>query len=906
MKNKKKGRLIAFLMSCAFLAFCLSSSAFAQLPGVATIEKIYVSKACYQPGDTAHIEFLVNNSGGAIQESAEVKVSHLENVIWTTTVPVSLDANASASFSFDWQTPAEDFKGYLVQITLCANTYVSAIDVSSDVSRYPRYGYSVDFMPGESVQESDAMMKELAQVYHINLVQYYDWMYRHEKALPDEGDEWVDMFGHTLSRQTIQQRINAGHQYNQKAMAYQMSYMAREGYTANGVDKTWGLFSDPIGRNIDYDPGNNSTLANVDQFFFPMEGKPAPILFAFNPLNTNWQNFMVGQYKLAINELGFDGIQIDQMGDFWGNNVTYYDYEGNSVNLGSSFAPFTNVAKEQLTQNNSSKNIVTMNAVNGGNNDYFSTNAIITQANTDFAFSELWGNSDTYQKINDFVKWQRMSDGGKTMVLAAYMNQYDINGDTYYYEDAALQGGVHTNTDGELTYITGFDEEGDSASLTVTVPETGNYSLVFYAANGTDTQASKSIYVDGEKYMTAYFDSTRSGIIPAEPDWSTYSYEASFTMPKNLYLTEGNHTITVRQDVDDIGGDIRLHSLTFGTYDKNSVQLANAAIAASGAMHIELGSGMSVGGNSNSRYNDFSLLGNPYYPKAAKSMTQDTAQAVGMHYQFITAYENLLYDADVLPSDSGWQNIQITGQSISGDAQPGTIWYILKNKGNEYGIIHLINLTAEQDQDWRNVTAEPEEKNNLQVKYYLPQFKSVEGVYMASSDLGCVSQELNFTIGNDAVGKYVAFTVPSLKYWDMVYIAYGNETSGNRIEAESAILTNVNIATNHPGYSGTGFVDSYGKNGDAVTMDFYLAQEGDYNLDFVYAAAVEGTPQRKIYIDGYGFGEIQFPPNGSWDEWASSRKTVHLRRGIHRMVIQAEGAAPGYINLDCVDISAVG
>ena len=175
------------------------------------------------------------------------------------------------------------------------------------------------------------MIRELAQVYHINLVQYYDWMYRHEKILPDEGNEWVDMFGHTLSRQTIQQRINAGHQYNQKAMAYQMSYMAREGYTANGVDKTWGLFSDPTGRNIDYDPGDNSTLANVDQFVFPMEGKPAPILFAFNPLNPNWQNFMVGQYKQAVNELGFDGIQIDQMGDFWGNDVIYYDYAGNSV-----------------------------------------------------------------------------------------------------------------------------------------------------------------------------------------------------------------------------------------------------------------------------------------------------------------------------------------------------------------------------------------------------------------------------------------------------------------------------------------------------------------------------------------------------------------------------------------------
>lgn len=220
MKNKKRCRLTALLMAWAFLAFCLPSAAFAQQSDVATIEKIYVSKACYQPGETAHVEFLANNPGNAMQGSAEVKISHLENVIWTTTVPVSLEAEASASFSFDWQTPAEDFKGYLVQITLCAITYVSAIDVSSDVSRYPRYGYSVDFMPGESAQESDAMMKELAQVYHINLVQYYDWMYRHEKILPDEGNEWVDMFGHTLSRQTIQQRINAGHQYNQKAMAY--------------------------------------------------------------------------------------------------------------------------------------------------------------------------------------------------------------------------------------------------------------------------------------------------------------------------------------------------------------------------------------------------------------------------------------------------------------------------------------------------------------------------------------------------------------------------------------------------------------------------------------------------------------------------------------------------------------
>ena len=154
MKNKKRCRLIALLMAWAFLAFCLPSAAFAQQSDVATIEKIYVSKACYQPGETAHVEFLVNNPGNAMQGSTEVKISHLENVIWTTTVPVSLEAEASASFSFDWQTPAEDFKGYLVQITLCANTYVSAIDVSSDVSRYNLdfiYSAAVDGTPQRQI-----------------------------------------------------------------------------------------------------------------------------------------------------------------------------------------------------------------------------------------------------------------------------------------------------------------------------------------------------------------------------------------------------------------------------------------------------------------------------------------------------------------------------------------------------------------------------------------------------------------------------------------------------------------------------------------------------------------------------------------------------------------------------------
>ena len=903
MKKRIVNRLMACILSLFMCLTCLPAPAAASYLSGTSIVKAYVDKASYSPNSNVEILFDVYNNGGDAYKTAYVSISHLEDIVWQSSVSFSIGAGATETFSTNWTAPADDFTGYLVTIELDGNTAVTAIDVSSDITHFPRYGYTVDFMPGETTVESTEMMKELAQVYHINLVQYYDWMYRHEKVLPDYGDEYTDMFGHTLSKNTIQQRIDAGHQYNQKAMAYLMSYMAREGYEENGVSKEWGLYSDPTGRNISYNPYDISTISGIDQFIFPLEGNPPPILFTFNPLNTQWQNFMGNQYCQAVNLLDFDGIQIDQMGDFWGSNATYYEFNGETMNLGASFAPFTNAVKGMLTQNNAGKSLVTMNAVNGGSNDYFSSGAIISQANTDFQFSELWGNSDTYKKIQDFVNWQRMEDGGKTMVLAAYMNQNDINGDTYYYYSDAVLTGVHANRDDWKDYITGFDEVGDKAELTISVPEDGNYSLVFLAANGTDTQATKSIYVDGIKYMTAHFDSTRDGIIPTQPSWFHYSYDASFTMPKNLYLTAGTHTLTIQQDAEDVGGDIRLNSVTLGTYDENSVRLTNAAIAASGAMHIELGSGMSTTSNSGGKFNDVSLLGAPYYPKAAKSMRSGLKEAMGRQYQFITAYENLLYDKDVLPSDSGLQNLSIENETISGDAKPGTIWYVIKNKGNDYGIIHLINLTGEDNEDWRDVTGNPTYKQNLTVKYYLPQYKSVDGVYVATPDTDCVSTPLSYSVGQDAAGKYITIQVPSLEYWDMIYIAYGDEQSGTRIEAENSILTNINVNTNHTGYSGSGFVDSYGEVGDSVAMDFYVPSTGDYTLSFNYSAVVHQDPTRQMYINGYGYDNVNFPTNSSWDEWATTSTTVHLRAGINRLVLYVGSADDGYINLDYLTVT---
>ncbi|MVB12445.1 Cycloisomaltooligosaccharide glucanotransferase [Caprobacter fermentans] len=867
---------------------------------------LYTDKACYQPGDTAILTAKIKNStGSGIEQTVTTKIYHLNQQVWESSENVTVAAGGTVGHNLSWQCDSADYTGYLVRVSLGnGSTKVTAIDVSSDVSRYPRYGYSVDFPVGESETESTSLMQELARDYHINLVQYYDWMWRHEKDIPsDTAVTWEDMFGNTISKASILQRINAGHNLNQKAMAYQMVYMAREGYENYGVSKEWGLYKN-LNHNISYETNNPSSLNRIDQFIFPLEGKPFPILFVFNPFNESWRNFMSSQYTGAVNTFGFDGIQLDQMGDFWGN-VNYYDYSGNSVDLANSFSSYVNEIKQNLTANNSSKNYITMNAVNGAAspNDDFSSNDIIKNANTDFPFSEIWENCSNYNDLKNYIDWQRKNDGGKTMVCAAYMNQYDNLGTTYQAESGTLSG-VHSGTENNVTYVTGFDETGDYSSYTVQAPETGTYSLVFLASNGTDTRAQKSIYVDGTKTMVANFDSTRTGLIPADPSWYQYSAESSFTTPKTLYLTQGTHTIRIQQDSDNAGGDIRLDSITLGTFDSNSVRLTDAVLAASGAMHIEMGSGLSMA-NGSSGYSDAVMLGHPYYPKAYKSMRDNLRTAMKNQYNFITAYENLLYDPDIIPSDGGLQNISISGEAVSGSGEAGKIWFIPKNKGDDYGILHLINMTAETDTNWRNAAAAPDEKTNLTVKYYIPTYKSVAGVSVASPDTDeGISTALNYTVSTDSNGKYVTFTVPSLEYWDMIYLKWGSESCPSIIEAESSILSGVSTNTDHPGYTGTGFVDSYGTMYSSVTFDLDVPTTGYYNLKFRYSNATAAECKRLLIMDNASEGEVDFPVTADWNTWQESEKQVSMRAGMHRLVLLVSSGYEGYINLDHIEISS--
>ena len=83
MKTNQTRRTIAIVLTVVFLLILFPTSVLAEETSNLTIAKIYVGKAVYNPGETAHVNFVVLNSGADVQKTANVAISHLEDVVWS-------------------------------------------------------------------------------------------------------------------------------------------------------------------------------------------------------------------------------------------------------------------------------------------------------------------------------------------------------------------------------------------------------------------------------------------------------------------------------------------------------------------------------------------------------------------------------------------------------------------------------------------------------------------------------------------------------------------------------------------------------------------------------------------------------------------------------------------------------
>ncbi|MFL0249579.1 glycoside hydrolase family 66 protein [Clostridium neuense] len=866
MLKSKIFKMTIFLLCIVFIGVYTKTDTKAE--GTAKIvNRVYMDKSRYNPGDSASISIDVSNTMGSDWSGKlNIDIMSNESIVYSTSKTIALGNGASNTITLNWNVPKDDYKGYMVKVYTGSNDFkTSAIDVSSSWTKFPRYGYIPDFDNTISKDDVNKQINSLTQDYYINSYQFYDWMWRHENPIKKSDGvnvdaSWQDAFNRNITWSTIQNYINAVHSKNSTAMAYMMAYAARENYSSYGVSPAWGIYK-----------YNNNTLGQINDPFVT-----GTSIWFFQPSNTNWQNYITNAYKDCINTGGFDGIQMDQIGEM--DNV--YDSNGNKYDLQNSFSSLVNAAKSKLKSNNPSKSYVDFNLVNGSVGGW-AVDDVTDNANGDINFSELWDKASNYNDIKNYV--QRLRSNKKGTVLAAYMNYYENLGKRYEAEDASFSGpDVANNHPGYsgTGFLENFAKVGDNVTFNISVDNDMTYALDFQYSSDAD-KATRTVYVDGNKI----------GQVNCQPQggWDKYAFDASIS----TYLAKGNHTVKISYDSEDSGA-INLDCLTLGEFDENSVRLADAAIQASGASHIEMGAGL----------DGAMMLPSEYYPNKSKVMSPTLREAMKQNNKFITAYENLLFDTDITYGDGGNQYISINNEAVSGDGTSGTIWHMTRMK-NDYDILHLINLSSKTNSKWRDSTSTPKLKTNLNVKYYLSDTANISGVYVASPDSNeGLSQQLNYTEGTDNVGHYISFTVPSLQYWDMIYIKRNISTpSNNTYEAEGAIKTNVTTNTNHVGYTGSGFVDGFVNPGSEVTFQANIPQDGNYSLNFKYANCTGGNATRHVYIDGSYAGTINMANLKDWDTWGTSSVTAKLSSGIHTICICYDSSDKNAINLDNLSIN---
>ena len=351
--------------------------------------EVITDKASYKPGETVSFKLSKTPSG-----ELDVRYLHLGETVYE---------HSQNTQEWTWTAPAEDYQGYMVEISLSDGTILAtvAVDVSSDWSRFPRYGFLSSYAK-MSETAIDGIISKLNRL-HINGVQFQDWHWKHHFPLGGTVaapmEEYLDIASRPTALGTVKGYVDACHKYGMKAIFYNLCFGALDDAAQDGVKDEWYLFSDKGHQNKDF------------------HGLGAPFkssIYLVNPGNAEWQKYIAEKNDIVYKVCGFDGYQIDQLG----YRGTRYDYSGNEINLTEAYASFIRAMKEAHPD----KDLI-MNAVGS-----YGYSEIVGTGKVAFAYNELWDSESEFKDLRTVIENNyAVSDETRT-VFAAYMNYDKANG----------------------------------------------------------------------------------------------------------------------------------------------------------------------------------------------------------------------------------------------------------------------------------------------------------------------------------------------------------------------------------------------------------------------------------------------------------------------------------------------
>src|SRR3989440_3728858 len=113
-------------------------------------------------------------------------------------------------------------------------------------------------------------------------------------------------------------------------------------------------------------------------------------------------------------------------------------------------------------------------------------------------------------------------------------------------------------------------------------------------------------------------------------------------------------------------------------------------------------------------------------------------------------------------------------------------------------------------------------------------------------------------------------------------------------EAENATLSQAVVATNHTGFTGTGFVDYNAAAGSYVEWTVGAAAAGSFSITIRYANGSTANRPLDITVNGaVARAGLAFGGTGSWNTWQTVTTTVTLAAGSNKVRATATAAAGG-------------
>jgi hypothetical protein len=316
-----------------------------------------------------------------------IEVSHLQEKVYVEKILLSSLQKPDDKHMLIKLSPMLS-GGYGVYIRCGDVCYNTAFDVANHSFAIPRYGFLSNFgVDDEEDQEDILSMTKL----HINLVQFYDWMYRHENLVSEEVI-YRDLMGKEMFLNAIKNKIKACHEHGMKTMAYGAVYAASNKFYEGHPD--WGLYNN-LGKPITF----------IDLFYI-MDIRA----------NSPWHEHITREYQKAIQAMEFDGIHMDT----YGFPKTAYDVNEERISLDQEFPVLIDHTKEALNEVKP-ENIVIFNNV--GNWPVYAT----APANQDILYVEVWEPYVTYEHIQRIIL-EAKAIRQKPLIIAAYLRPFMTDG----------------------------------------------------------------------------------------------------------------------------------------------------------------------------------------------------------------------------------------------------------------------------------------------------------------------------------------------------------------------------------------------------------------------------------------------------------------------------------------------